>query len=230
MNRLLIIRENQLFSQISEEEYLSLNLIHRFKEAAANTYIYFEAQYHQYLYFLKEGFVKIGYYDKNGQQVIKEVIGKGDIFGQVLLEPHNLEGEFALAYKSPVSLCAFRIDEFQKLLEARPDLSLKFTRQVGQKLAKIEMRMVNLLHRDVRDRLLFFLHSLTVQFSQFLHANHFEINGLFTHDDIARLIGSSRQTVTTLLNELEREGLLAFRRGYLSLPDVKKIQNALNVV
>jgi CRP/FNR family transcriptional regulator, cyclic AMP receptor protein len=229
-DQMLIIRGNQLFSQISDEDYEALGLIHHFKETPRNHFIYFETHLHQTLYFLKEGFVKIGYYDKEGNEVIKEILGKGDIFGQLILEPNSVEGEFAKAFKSDVSLCAFRIEEFENLLRRRPELSIRFTRQVGEKLVRLENRMINLLQKDVRSRLLYFLYNLTRQYARNLAGNVFTMPGLFTHEDIAKLIASSRQSVTTTLNLLQEEGVVEVDRRQLKLPDVKKLQKLMTVV
>jgi len=96
--QLLLIRGTDLFSQMTDEVFDSMELVHHFKETPKNDYIYFEAHLHNALYFLKEGYVKIGFYDKEGREVIKEIIGKGDVFGQITLLPNNLDGEFAQAY------------------------------------------------------------------------------------------------------------------------------------
>jgi CRP/FNR family transcriptional regulator, cyclic AMP receptor protein len=175
--------------------------------------------------FLKEGYVKIGYYDKEGREVVKEIIGKGDVFGQFTLLPNNLDGEFAQAYKSDVSLCMFRVAEFEQLLKLHPDIALRFTRQLGQKMIRIENRMINLLHKTVPERLSYFFMHLTRQFPEYLNNDVFEMPNIFTHDDIARLIGSSRQSVTTLINEMENAGILKTIKNLLSIPDVKKLQN-----
>lgn len=228
-DQLLIIRNNELFSQITNEEYEELQLVHHFKETPRNQYIYFESHLRNALFFLKEGFVKIGYFDKDGNEVIKDILGPGDVFGQLTLLPNNIEGEFAQAHKSDVSLCMFKLADFEKLLAAKPSISVKFTRQVGLKMARLESRMVNLLQRDVKVRLLYFLFNLTRQFPQHLQGNSFDMLNILTHDDVARLIASSRQTVTTFINQLEQEGLIVFSRQRLYFPDVKKMQNRLSV-
>jgi len=224
-DQLLIIRNNELFSQITDEEYEEMHLVHHFKETPRNQYIYFESHLQNALFFLKEGFVKLGYYDKDGNEVIKEIIGPGDVFGQLTLLPNNLEGEFAQAYKSDVSLCMFRVTEFEQLLQQHPDIALRFTRQLGQKMIRIENRMINLLHKTVPERLIYFFMHLTRQFPEFMKNDVFEMPNIFTHDDIARLIGSSRQSVTTLINEMENAGILKTVKNLLSIPDVKKLQN-----
>jgi CRP-like cAMP-binding protein len=52
---------------------------------------------------------------------------------------------------------------------------------------------------------------------------------IFTHEDIARLIGSGRQTITTLVNDWEKEGLIRFSKSFLVVPDVKDLQNRSGV-
>ncbi len=227
--QLLLIKNNDLFSQMDDETFDSMALVHNFKITPRNAYIYFEAQLHDALYFLKDGYVKIGYYDKDGREVIKEIIGKGDIFGQITLLPNNLEGEFAKAYKTEVSLCMFRVREFERLLQNHPQIALRFAKQLGQKMLRVENRMINLLQKTVQERLLHFFLNLTRQFPEYGADNGYRMPNIFTHNDIARLIGTTRQTVSTLISEWAREGLCSMEKGFLELKNVKLLQNRLGV-
>jgi CRP/FNR family cyclic AMP-dependent transcriptional regulator len=227
--KLLLIRNYDLWCNLSDEEYASLKIEHRFIEVPKGEYIYFEAYNHNKLYFIQEGYIKIGYIDKDGNEKIKEIIRKGELFGQFTLERNNLNGEFAQAYKQKVSLCAFTVDDFEKLLKHRPDLALKYSKQVGAKLRNIENRLVNLLNRDVKTRLMHFLWQLVEQKLVESTPQGFCIPNYLTHEDIANLIGSSRQTVTTMINELESEQLLSFDRQQICFLDVKKLQKRLDV-
>jgi CRP/FNR family transcriptional regulator len=228
-DQMLLIRRHDFFARLSGEEYDSLNILHNYKEAGKNEFIYFEAEHFRNLYFVKEGYVKIGYIDRDGNEVIKEIIGSGDIFGQITLEEKNAEGEFAQAYKTDVSLCMFRIDEFSKLLALKPELAIRFAQMVGGKMNRLETRMINLLQRDVRSRILYFFYSLSQQFKTHLKDNCFRMDNFLTHEDVSRLIGSSRQTVTGMIAQLEHEGLLHFSRKLVEIPDVKKLQKLLSV-
>jgi CRP/FNR family transcriptional regulator len=228
-DQLLVIRKNDLFSQITDQEFEDLNLIHRFKETPRNQFIYFESQLQNALFFLKEGFVKVGYFDKEGKEVIKEVIGPGDIFGKFTLLPQNREGEFAMAFKADVSLCMFSVEDFEKLLIAKPSISMKYHKQIGLKLMRLENRMINLLKRDVKERLLYFFYSLTFQFPECGNGESFSMENILTHDDVAKLIASSRQTVTSFLTQLEKEGIVAFTRQRILIPNVKELKKRLDV-
>lgn len=229
-DRTLLIRNYNLWSHLTDDEYEELNIVHNFIETPRDEYVYFEAFHHNKLYFIKEGYIRIGYISEGGVEVIREIIQKGEIFGQITLEKNNLNGEFAKAYKSDVSLCAFTIDDFQKLLKKKPDLALKFTRQVGSKLRVIENRLVNLLNRDVKTRLLNFLWQFIQVHSASPPDANIRIPNYLTHEDIAHLIGASRQTVTTLLNELTHEGVVVYSRQELYFPDVKKLQKLVSVI
>ena len=121
----LLIRNYDLWANLSDEEYDELNIVHNFIEAHKGDYIYFEAFHHNKLYFVKEGYIRIGYIDDSGREVIREIIQKGELFGQITLEKSSLNGEFAQAYKSEVSLCAFSIEDFQKLLQKKPEAAAK---------------------------------------------------------------------------------------------------------
>ena len=218
------IRNYDLWCQLSDEEYKDLKVQHAVIEVPRGEYIYFEAYNHNKVYFVKEGTIKIGYIDDDGNEKVKEIIRKGELFGQFSLERDNLHGEFAQAYKDNVSICAFTIDDFERLLKNRPDLALKYSKQVGAKLRNIENRLINLLNKDVKTRLVHFLWQLVEQNLVENTAEGFCMPNYLTHEDIASLIGSSRQTVTTMINELETEGILSYNRQEICFLDVKKLQ------
>jgi CRP/FNR family transcriptional regulator len=228
-DKMILIRNYDLWSHLSEEEYEALNLVHNFVEARKGDYVYFEAFNHNKLYFLKEGYIRIGYIDDEGREIIKEIIQKGEIFGQITLDRDNLHGEFAQAYKANVSICAFSIPDFERLLQTRPELALKYSKMVGVKLRHIENRLLNLLNKDVRTRLINFLWQLL---HHHLRSNETSvcIPNYLTHEDIAHLIGSSRQTITTLINELATDGTIVFNRQEICFPDVNKFQKSANVI
>jgi CRP/FNR family transcriptional regulator len=145
------------------------------------------------------------------------------------LERNNLNGEFARAHKSNVSLCAFNVEDFEKLLNQKPKLAVSYSKQVGHKLRSVEYRLVNMLNKDVRSRLIGFFYHLAMQNGYDGTKNSFEMENFLTHDDVSRLIGSARQTVTSFLSLLEEEGLVKLNRKKIILPDMKKLGQMLAI-
>lgn len=227
--KFLLIRNYDLWCHLSDEEYEELNIAHHFIEAKKGDYIYFDSHDLNKLYFVKDGYIKIGYIDESGNEIIKEIIQEGEIFGQFSLERNNLNGEFAKAYKRDVSLCAFSIEDFEQLLKKRPDLAIKYSKQMGEKLRRAEFRLITMLNKDVRSRLLAFFYHLAIMDGYDGSTPSWMIENFLTHDDIGKLIGSSRQTVTTFINQLEEEGLIKLSRKKIIIPDVKKLQQLVVV-
>lgn len=229
-SKLLLIRGFDIFAHITDEEYEELGLVHNYIEAAKGEYIYFPFQNHNKLYFTKDGFIKLGYIDEEGNEVIREVIQKGEVFGQLTLEKNNDQDEFAKAYKSDVSLCAFTMEDFLRLLQRKPDMAIAFSFHLGNKLRKVENRLLNILNKDVKSRLVQLLLQLATD-TNAITGNTAVIEKFLTHDDIAKLIGSSRQTVTTTLNQFEKQKLITVSKKQIGINDIsslKKIAEAVN--
>jgi CRP/FNR family transcriptional regulator len=98
---------------------------------------------------------------------------------------------------------------------------------VGQQLRRVENRLVSLLHKDVKTRLAGFF--LLLSEKENLQGNTASISNFLRHEDIAQLIGASRQTVSTTISELETAGLLSFSRNLIFLADVNALQKLASV-
>ena len=226
-SQLLIIRRNDFLAQLTPEDYEALHIVHNIIVADKNAYLYFDEQYHNKLYFVKEGYVRIGYVDDEGVEFVKDILQPGDVFGQITLEKTGLQGEFAQAHKQDTVLCAFHVDDFQALLRVKPEIGVVFSKKIGEKLRRVESRLLNLLQRDVRTRLIYFLWTLLPKAPG--PNEVIEIPNYLTHEDIARLTGTSRQTVTTLFNQLAEEGLIKVDRKRIMIMDAKWLRKEAKV-
>ena len=220
---LLLLRGFDVFEHITDEEYVELGLVHNYVEAASGEYIYFPHQHCNKLYFTKAGFIKLGYIDEQGNEVIKEIIQKGEVFGQLTLEKNNDQDEFAQAYKSDVSLCAFTMEDFVRILQRKPEMAIAFSFHLGNKLRKVENRLLNILNKHVKSRLAQLLLQLAKDKNAVVN-NTAVIDKFLTHEDIAKLIGSTRQTVTTTLNQFEKENIISITKKEILLNDVAALK------
>jgi CRP/FNR family cyclic AMP-dependent transcriptional regulator len=207
------IEKPTLFSELIDEDYVQLEgLMH--KEISSEEYIYFEAHRHPNIYFIKTGLVRLGYLDNRGNKIVKDILRPGDFFGQVSLQKENLNGEFAQAVKSGVSLCYFTVEGFNQLLADYPKLAMKYTRMSGYRIRRFEHRLENLLRNDVKTRLKMFLDQLLAEVKDSARrmGREIRIPNYLTHEEVAQLIGTSRQTVTSLLSSFKEENICSFSR------------------
>jgi CRP/FNR family transcriptional regulator len=161
--------------------------------------------------------------------MIKEIIQKGEVFGQLTLEKNNEQDEFAQAYKSDVSLCAFTMEDFVRILQRKPEMAIAFSFHLGNKLRKVENRLLNILNKDVKSRLAQLLLQFAVD-NKSITDNTAVIPKFLTHDDLAKLIGSSRQTVTTTLNQFEKQSLISISKKDIIINDVAQLRKTADNV
>lgn len=212
-----ILKKYSLFSDLTDEEYLQLDVTDNYKEVKKDEFVYFEAYQHQNIYFLKTGMIRLGHLDPDGNRIVKDILAPGDFFGQISLRKENLNGEFAQAARHDVSLCSFTLDKFNQLLESKPKLAVKYSKISGFRIRRFENRLVNILRKDIKTRLQLFLKQLVLEAKDqvsYLN-NEIRIPNYLTHEEIAQLIGTSRQTVTTVFQQLEAENFCRYSRKEL---------------
>jgi CRP/FNR family transcriptional regulator, cyclic AMP receptor protein len=192
-------------------------------EKKKNEFIYLNSLKNDRLYFLKKGNIKIGTYDKDGNEKIKEVLNQGDIFGQFSLEGDTGEQEFAQVINSRASICSFSVADFEKILMKRPDLAISFTKLVGLKIKTVQSRLTSILFKDVKSRLVdFFVYLAHKERKE--KEDELVFKNYLTHAEVASLVGCTRQTATTFINKLEEEGLLQFTRQQIRIHSISKLE------
>lgn len=223
-DQILLLRKCSLWSDLSDTEYKELDVQENYKEVKKGEYVYFEAYNHNVIYFVKKGHIQLGKIDDSGKIIIKDVLKPGDFFGQYIFEKNSLDGEFAKAVKTDISLCSFTIEKFVQLLKKNPSLSVRYSKLVGLRMRKFENRFLNIIQKDTRERLLLFMRDILVELrgSRSLINDSIEVPNYLTQEEIAQLIGSSRQTVTTMLSQLKEEAILEYSPKSLKYFNVSK--------
>lgn len=212
------LRDHKLFGSISSAELKKLCVIMGFKKAKKGEMIFFSTSDEARIYFLKKGAIKIVSVDEAGGENIRDIIQKGDLFGGLELQGGGRESEFAQVMTNEVVVCSFLVKDFEQLMIERPQLALSYTKLIGLKLKKVSNNYKNLVFKDARSRLLIFLTEWAEKEGRF-EEKHCVIENYLTQADLAQLICTTRQTTTTLLNELENEGLISYSRKQIFIPD-----------
>jgi len=185
--------------------------------------IYFPDEPSRSIFFLKKGHVKISRITSEGNEVILDVMGPGEIFGELsLIDDIDQRNEIAYALDD-VLICAIRKGDFESLLKSNPDLNIQITKLIGLRLRKFEERVTELIFKDVRKRIASFLVRYGEEAGK-MKAGVVNIRMHLSHRDIALLTGSARQTATTTLNEFRSMGLIDFSRKGITIKQFEKLQ------
>jgi CRP-like cAMP-binding protein len=190
-----------------------------FKEYDKGETIYFTGDKARTMYLIVKGKVRILNYTEQGDEVVKAILGRGEMFGELALLGQEVRSEVAEAMDSPTTICPVTVEQAHELMKDDKDFTLSVYKWLGLRVRKMERRLDNLVFKDVRQRLVDFIHDLAVEKGQKQEDGCIHIEHFYTHKNMANLIGTSRQTVTTTLNELRQEGLLDFDRRHIYVKD-----------
>ena len=195
---------------------------HQFFSFKRDQFIYFPNEQASHIYMIAAGRVRIGHYLDDGKEVIKSILTNGEIFGELALAGEEKRSDFAQAMDDNTSICPLSIEDLKKLMFEDRELSFKILKLVGLRLMKLERKLELLVFKDARTRIIEFLKDAAswkgkkVGFETLIPTK-------LTHKDIAALTGTSRQTVTTILNELKEKNLINFDRRRILIRDLENL-------
>ena len=162
--------------------------------------------------------MKIGYYAEDGQEMVKAILLKGEIFGEKAILGEDKRTEFAQSVDNTTSICPIGVETMHELMRDNRSFSLRIYKFIGLRFQKLERRLQLLLFKDSKTRLLEFLQDLKEDYGHCCpETGHMVIEHPYTQKDIASLIGTSRPTLNIILNELKESNMLDFNRKKIRL-------------
>ena len=216
------LRDHKLFRTLNMSQIKELCIITGFKKAKKGEVIYLSSAELPRIFLLKKGNIKIVSIDENGNETIKEILQKGDLFGELALEIDTDVNEYAKALTDEVSICSFLMSDFEDLLLRNPTLAMSYTKFVGLKMKRFKNNYSNLVSKDAKTRLLSFLKNWAESEGR-IEGNKVILDNYLTQTDIAQIICTSRQTATLLLNELVEKNLIYYGRKEILIDDISKL-------
>lgn len=173
------------------------------------------------MFLLAQGRVRICWTTPDGKQAILAFVEPGELFGELALVQRGEREERAeTATDSTVVLLPG--DELRRLMESSADVSLGVTKLIGLRRKRVERRLRSLLFRSNRDRLADLLLELVEQYGRNTHEGVL-LDIKLSHQELASIIGATRETVTTLLGEMQLDGLLKVSRQKIVVRDLRRL-------
>src|SRR5215207_746615 len=174
------------------------------------------------VYVLRKGRIKLSVLSESGKEFAIDIFQPGDIFGEFALADEATRSNMAQALDDALVL-VFGKRDFVRLLETRPKLVMNYIRLVGGRRRRMEKKLSDITAKDVAARVCELLHEISTSSAAANQAAP-ELLVPLTHQDVASLIGASRQTTTTVLNDLERRGIIELGRGWIRVTRLKELQ------
>lgn len=170
------------------------------------------------IFFVLSGKVKISYYSEDGKEFTVALLAQGEVYSEHSLALATAVEETEVLYTS--------MAEFRKMMDESPELARRLIRVLGQILRQTNDLIVDLAFREAASRLArVFWRTLLTQPSGTppetccLH---------LTHEELASLSGTTRQTVNEILRHWERQGIVALQRGQVLLLQPDRLREKLD--
>lgn len=194
---------------------------HLHKTFKKGDYIYLPDEHSDRIYFITEGQVKIGSYGDSGKEITKALLAPGEVFGELSIVGEEKRRDFAFAMEN-TEVCVLSATDVKSLMRNHNGLSIFLMKMMGSRMLEMEQRLESLVFKDSRTRIVEFLRDLAIKRGQRV-GYETVVRRFMTHQEIANLTATSRQTVTTILNELRNKNILTFDRRRLLIRDLEKL-------
>ena len=211
-----------LFSGLNDSELITIANNMKKRTYKRGQSIYQAGQSADMLYFLTRGTIKICSESSDGQEIIKQVLQPYALFGELCLVGETHRKDDAICLNSDVIIYQISSSAFQKIMFHHQRISTKFLQWIGKRLQRTESRLEAMVFKDARARIIDFLRESASAQGKKIGYEHL-IQHCLTQQDIANLTGTSRQTVTSVFNELRKANLIYFNRRSILIRDLARL-------
>lgn len=216
-----------LFERINPEQARQLETVSRMKTFTKGELVYLPADAGESVMLLTAGRIKLFHLTGDGKQVLLALIEPGEIFGELALFSGSPREEFAEAM-TKTSVVWIPQSAIQNLMETEAHVALGITKLMGFRRQRVENRLKALLFRSNRERLIHLLVDLADQYG-LKTRDGVLLKIKLSHQELASIIGSTRETVTILLGELQSEGSIVIQRRQIILKNLGALAHSVNV-
>lgn len=174
-----------------------------------------EGDYPRYLFFIKSGKVKVFKTNEDGKEYIINIFRPGEFVGYVDLIKGNEYSESAAALEdTEVSLVPK--DDFQKLLYRNRDVSSQLIKMLADNISEKEEQLLQLAYNSVRKRVA----DAILELSEKEAKKDIQI----LRDDLARIVGTAKESVIRMLTEFREDGYIDIIDGNIIIREPEKLQ------
>jgi CRP/FNR family cyclic AMP-dependent transcriptional regulator len=210
------LSEVDLFADLSAAEIQTMDLM-----APARTYLRGELVFSQSqpvtsLFILKRGRVRVFRVTEDGKAMTMGILEPGAVFGEMILVGQRMHDNYAEAIEDS-AICRLDAHDVERFFLSDPRIAVRISRLLGEQVARLEERLTDLAHRPLSARVARTLITLGDNGSnpRFGSARAVRI----THEQIANLVGATREATSKAMSDLAAQRLIRQARGRVLILD-----------
>lgn len=207
-----------LFSDLSADEMAELDRQAPSQRFLRGDLVFSQSQPSSSLFILKSGRVRIFRVTEEGKAMTIGILEPGAVFGEMVLVGQRMHDNYAEAIEDS-SVCRLEASDVEKFLLADPRIAVRIARLLGEQVARLEERLTDLAHRPLVARLARALLALSMSSGTRSRPTLVSRGIRITHEQLAGLVGATRESTSKVMAELAFQGVVRQARGRVVITD-----------
>jgi CRP/FNR family cyclic AMP-dependent transcriptional regulator len=227
-SKIVFLRRVPIFGGVDDENLLKIANITSEKTYSKKNIVFHEGDYGDALYVIKQGRIKIAKVAIDGREKTLTILKSGDFFGEMAIFDDMPRSATAESMDNDVRLLSINKTDFERLIIENPSIAIRIMKDLTRRIRQVNEQVQDLAFKDVHGRVASTLFNLLkTEKDTSKDPNREMLNSLkMTHQDLANMVGSSRETVTRALNRLQDEGIISISHQQISILDTEKLLDA----
>jgi CRP/FNR family transcriptional regulator, cyclic AMP receptor protein len=220
-----ILKSIPLFSSLKDEEIEAIDRLSLTKKCSKDAIILLEDEEGDTLFVIIKGKVKVSTFSEGGKELIFTILGEGDFFGDMSLLDGRPRSATVISIED-TELKMIRRSDFHILIEKHPKIALRLLEAMTLRLRRTDERLESLALLDVTGRIAGILLQLADEQGEKLN-NSVRIKHRPTHQELANMVGTTRETVTRVLKQLENRNYITIDGKEIVINDTSAFKSDL---
>ena len=209
------LSETDLFQDMDARDLEQLERGTAMTTCQRGTVFYTPGETGEVLFILKKGRVNLYRMTAEGKKLVTATVEPGTVFGEMSMIGQGMVDSFAEA-AADCTLCVMSRTDVERLIREQPSVSLRLLQLLATRLDAAEERLADVAYKSVPARIATTLLRLSGDAGNAVK---------LSHQDIADMVGTYRETATRILNELRAEGLIELKRMHIDILDAGRLED-----
>jgi len=212
------LREVEIFQDLTDAEVTEISRMTRMCLYSSNHIFYMPDDPGEVLFIIKKGRVQLYRVSPDGRKLVFKTLQQGAVFGHMGMIGQRMHNTFAEAV-GEVKICIMNRTDVEGLLMAKPVVALRILEHMGNRLLDVEQRFEDIAFRRMPSRIARLILQLVEE-----HGGGSTLEG-YTHQQLADMLGTYRETTTQILNDLKGAGYIKLSRKCIEILDFNSLED-----
>ncbi len=205
--------ESKLFAGLGPQDLAEIERNTSMSTCQRGTVFFTPEETGEVLFLLKRGRVNLYRVTEEGKKLVTATVEPGYVFGEMTLIGQGMNGAFAEAAEDS-TICVMSRTDVERIIRDHPEVGLRLLEGMARRLTEAEERLADVAYKSVPARIATTLVRLAGPDNNVVK---------LSHQDIADMVGTYRETTTRILNEMRAEGLIDLKRMQISVVDTQRL-------